>query len=90
MNGVSILVSSDQTVRRRVADIYSCRVNEDLDARGFALIDNILSPRECRKLASLYPDDVHFRSRVVMAQHGGCRRNLCWNDSGALQRHQLI
>jgi hypothetical protein len=70
MNGASILALSDQTVRRRVADIDSCRVNEDLDARGFALIDNILSPRECRKLASLYPDDVHFRSRVVMAQHG--------------------
>ena len=70
MNGASILASSDQTVRRRVADIDSCRVNEDLDARGFALIDNILSPRECRKLASLYPDDVHFRRRVVRAQHG--------------------
>jgi hypothetical protein len=45
MNGASILASSDQTVRRRVADIDSCRVNEDLDARGFALIDPILSPR---------------------------------------------
>jgi hypothetical protein len=24
------------------------------------------------------------------AKEGRCRRNLCWNDSGALQRHQLI
>jgi hypothetical protein len=70
MNDASILVSSNHTVRERVADVDWRRVSEDLDARGFAVIDKILSPRECRKLASLYPDDVHFRSRVVMAQHG--------------------
>jgi uncharacterized protein len=70
MNDASMLVSSNHTVRERVADVDWRRVSEDLDARGFAVIDKILSPRECRKLASLYPDDVHFRSRVVMAQHG--------------------
>ena len=30
----------------------------------------LLSPDECRALAALYPDDSHFRSRVVMGRHG--------------------
>ena len=30
----------------------------------------LLSPDECRALAALYPDDTHFRSRIVMGRHG--------------------
>ena len=30
----------------------------------------MLSAEECRALAALYPDDQHFRSRVVMGRHG--------------------
>ena len=30
----------------------------------------MLSPEECRALAALYPDDTHFRSRIVMGRHG--------------------
>jgi hypothetical protein len=42
----------------------------DLDARGCAVLKELLSPQECRALAALYPDDSQFRSRVVMGRHG--------------------
>ena len=45
-------------------------VERDLDARGCAILTQLVSPDQCRALASLYPDDSHFRSRVVMARHG--------------------
>jgi hypothetical protein len=42
----------------------------DLDAQGCAVLKGLLSPDECRALAALYPDDAHFRSRIVMGRHG--------------------
>jgi uncharacterized protein len=46
------------------------RVDRDLDARGNAVLERLLSPDECQALAALYPRDDLFRSRVVMARHG--------------------
>jgi len=46
------------------------RVTQDLDARGSAVLQQLLSPEECRALADLYPVDSVFRSRIVMARHG--------------------
>ncbi|UFZ06866.1 2OG-Fe(II) oxygenase [Bradyrhizobium ontarionense] len=45
-------------------------VEHELDARGCAVLTQLLRPDDCRALAALYPDDIHFRSRVVMARHG--------------------
>ncbi|WP_316176647.1 MULTISPECIES: 2OG-Fe(II) oxygenase [unclassified Bradyrhizobium] len=45
-------------------------VERDLDAGGCAVLPQLVSPEECRALAALYPDDSHFRSRVIMARHG--------------------
>jgi hypothetical protein len=42
----------------------------DLDARGSAVIERLVSPGECDALAALYPAEDVFRSRVVMARHG--------------------
>jgi hypothetical protein len=42
----------------------------ELDAQGCAVLKGLLSPDECRALAALYPDDSHFRSRIVMGRHG--------------------
>jgi hypothetical protein len=42
----------------------------DLDAYGCAILEKLLSPDECEAIAALYPDEAHFRSRVVMARHG--------------------
>lgn len=41
-----------------------------LDERGFALLPGLLTPPECRALATLYDEDAPFRSRVVMQRHG--------------------
>ena len=45
-------------------------IRKDLDEQGSAMLSSVLSAKECRALASLYPDDGLFRSRVVMARHG--------------------
>jgi len=46
------------------------RISQDLDARGSALLERVLSANECQALADLYPEDGLFRSHVVMARHG--------------------
>lgn len=45
-------------------------VSRELDARGCAIIESLITPEECDALARLYPVDGIFRSRVVMARHG--------------------
>ncbi len=46
------------------------RIGADLDAQGCAVFDKLLTSDECRALSPLYPDDSHFRNRIVMARHG--------------------
>jgi hypothetical protein len=41
-----------------------------LDENGWAPLAEALTAAECDRLASLYPREEHFRSRVVMARHG--------------------
>jgi hypothetical protein len=57
-------------VAGRVEAIDWDRVSGDLDARGNATIERLITPAECAAVAELYPDDGVFRSRVVMARHG--------------------
>jgi uncharacterized protein len=45
-------------------------ITDELDAHGCAMLEALLSPQECVKLASMYADDGRFRSRVVMGRHG--------------------
>jgi len=54
----------------RIAAIDWARATDDLDAQGCAVLKRLLTPDECRALAALYPDDKHFRSRIVMGRHG--------------------
>ena len=42
----------------------------ELNRQGSAVIPRLLSASECEALVRLYPDSQHFRSRVVMQQHG--------------------
>ncbi len=42
----------------------------ELDARGRAVLENLLTPHECEALALLYDVEDAFRSLVVMARHG--------------------
>ena len=45
-------------------------ITAELDGFGCAVLPGLLPPPECRRIAALYPDEAHFRSRVVMARHG--------------------
>jgi hypothetical protein len=51
-------------------NIHWPRVARELDAQGSAVIERLISPKECAALAGLYANDALFRSRVVMAKHG--------------------
>ncbi|NOK33552.1 2OG-Fe(II) oxygenase [Corallococcus exercitus] len=42
----------------------------ELDARGCAILEQLLTREECEALALLYDVEDAFRSRVVMARHG--------------------
>jgi hypothetical protein len=46
------------------------RIGEELNRFGCATLPGVLSARDCESLVSLYDDDAHFRSKVVMARHG--------------------
>lgn len=54
----------------RVATYDWPTIHDELNRFGCAVLPKLLSPEECRMLSSLYPEDKHFRSRVVMARHG--------------------
>ncbi|HEY9015756.1 MAG TPA: 2OG-Fe(II) oxygenase [Gemmatimonadales bacterium] len=45
-------------------------VSKHLDAYGNAVVEQLLSPEECRELSARYQTGRGFRSRVVMARHG--------------------
>jgi uncharacterized protein len=50
--------------------IEGSRLADELNEQGFAVLEKLLSREECRSIASFYPDDNHFRSRIVMDRHG--------------------
>ncbi len=60
--------SSDITAR--VEAIDWTQASGDLDAQGCVVLQKLLSAEECHALVALYPDDTHFRSRIVMGRHG--------------------
>jgi uncharacterized protein len=62
------------TMRGKAEDRLSTyswtKVTDDLNGHGCALIEQLLSAEECRRIAGLYSDASHFRSYVHMARHG--------------------
>jgi hypothetical protein len=46
------------------------QVGSDLNAHGSAVVQKLLTPRDCERLAARYADDDGFRSRIVMSRHG--------------------
>lgn len=46
------------------------RIAADLEAQGWALTDQLLSPQACLSLRGFYDQPERFRSRVVMGRHG--------------------
>jgi uncharacterized protein len=57
-------------IAARVAAVDWAGASTDLDAHGWAMVDSLLTPQECRAIAGLYDDPGRFRSHVVMARHG--------------------
>lgn len=45
-------------------------ISKNLDELGNATLAGVLTLQECQALASLYPNEEGFRSRVVMERHG--------------------
>jgi hypothetical protein len=66
----SIVHPALPSIPARVDAIDWPQAASDLDAQGCAVLKGLLSAEECRALATLYPDDSRFRSRVVMGRHG--------------------
>lgn len=64
----ALVPSSDTSARVDALDWT--QVGRDLDAQGCSVLKGLLSRDQCEALSELYPDDTHFRSRVVMARHG--------------------
>jgi hypothetical protein len=57
-------------------DLDWVRAAGELDDRGSAVLEGLLSPEECRSLAALYQEDAPFRCRIEMARHGFGRGEL--------------
>jgi hypothetical protein len=58
------------SVQARIAALDWTAIADELEATGCAVIGPLLTAAQCRALASRYPDDALFRSRVIMARHG--------------------
>jgi uncharacterized protein len=61
---------AEQYLAGRVARIDKNCLAGDLGGQGFAVLEKLLQREECVAIASLYPNDSHFRSRIVMDRHG--------------------
>jgi len=61
--------ASASTAEKRVAANDWPRLAGDLDNCGYTVFP-LLLPDECRAIASMYSDERHFRSHIVMARHG--------------------
>ncbi|MEI9850288.1 MAG: 2OG-Fe(II) oxygenase [Sphingomonas sp.] len=70
MSAISSLRSAALSAEARVAGYDWPARTAELDSYGCTVLPKLLSPEECRAIAGLYPDESHFRSRVVMARHG--------------------
>ncbi|AWG28875.1 2OG-Fe(II) oxygenase [Burkholderia cenocepacia] len=57
-------------IAQRVDTLDWPSVDAELDRFGCARVPGLMSASECDALASLYPRDALYRSRVVMARHG--------------------
>ena len=62
--------NGDDAIEERLERVDWSRLCTDLNERGCASMQRLLSDGECNALARLYDDDNKFRSRVVMSRHG--------------------
>ena len=70
MKATARKLPSASDIAARVDAIDWTQATTELDAQGCAVLKELLTPDESASLAAMYPDDGHFRSRVVMGRHG--------------------
>ena len=58
------------SVAERIGNYDWHTVCAELSAAGCAVLPKLLTRSECADIATLYPDEEHFRSHVIMARHG--------------------
>ncbi|WP_201756670.1 2OG-Fe(II) oxygenase [Corallococcus silvisoli] len=66
----ALAARAPEGVGERVRAVDWEGTGRELDARGCAPLERLLTPAECEALARLYDVEQAFRSRVVMARHG--------------------
>lgn len=59
----------DGDLAGRVSALPWMHLDGELQSAGYATIEGLLTPLECRTLAALYENETQFRSRVVMQRH---------------------
>jgi hypothetical protein len=59
-----------RSLEQRVETYDWNAIGSHLDSSGCAVLDKLLTPNECERIAALYSHDQHFRSHVHMARHG--------------------
>jgi hypothetical protein len=60
------ITTSAENLLARVDKLDWREVSQQLDQRGNGLLEGLMTPEECDALSALYPEDNHFRSRIVM------------------------
>ncbi|AEU36674.1 2OG-Fe(II) oxygenase [Granulicella mallensis] len=59
-----------QGAAERISTLDWPQIGKELDAQGSTVLQGLLSTDECKAIASLYPEESIFRSRVIMGRHG--------------------
>jgi uncharacterized protein len=69
---VSVLAnaSAGSPAEARIAAYDWQALTAELDGLGCAVFPKLLTPKECRAVAGLYPNETLFRSHIMMARHG--------------------
>lgn len=56
-------------IKQRIDKLNWADITADMDARGYAVIKNVLNADECSNLIAQYPVDELYRKTVVMERH---------------------
>lgn len=64
------LQRSIQSEEDRISRYDWRRIDSELSSYGSAVLQKLLTPKECQQIAALYSQEEHFRSHIIMARHG--------------------
>jgi uncharacterized protein len=64
------LQRSSQSEEDRISRYDWRRIDSELSSYGSAVLQKLLTSKECQQIAALYSEEEHFRSHIIMARHG--------------------